>query len=92
MGEFVSEIRALKASDLSAAVAKLLKSAPSMAVSGARRCCWCLPASACDGCCVPARAELRASLPPPSAPPTRAQVLGDIAHVPRYDQVLKRFS
>ncbi|EFN54308.1 hypothetical protein CHLNCDRAFT_36005 [Chlorella variabilis] len=50
VGEFVQEIRGLKASDLSGAVSKLLKSAPSMAV------------------------------------------LGDIAHVPRYDQVAKRFA
>lgn len=50
VGEFVQEIRSLKASDLSAAAAKLLKSPPSMAV------------------------------------------LGDIAHVPRYDQVAKRFA
>ena len=49
MGEFVQEIRGLKASDLTAAVTKLLKTPPSMAV------------------------------------------LGDIAHVARYDQVLKRF-
>jgi processing peptidase subunit alpha len=50
VGEFVTEIRGLKASDLSSAVSKLLKSAPSMAV------------------------------------------LGDIAHVPRYDQVAKHFA
>ena len=50
VAEFVSEIQALKPSDLSAAVGKLLKSPPSMAV------------------------------------------LGDIAHVPRYDQVAKRFA
>ena len=50
VAEFVSEIQALKPSDLSAAVSKLLKSPPSMAV------------------------------------------LGDIAHVPRYDQVAKRFA
>lgn len=50
MSEFVGEIRGLKASDLSAAVGKLLKSPPSLAV------------------------------------------LGDIAHVPRYDEVAKRFS
>ena len=49
MSEFVGEIRGLKLGDLSAAVAKLLKTPPSMAV------------------------------------------LGDIAHVPRYDQVAKRF-
>ncbi len=49
VAEFVSEIQSLTVADLSAAVGKLLKSAPSMAV------------------------------------------LGDIAHVPRYDQVLKRF-
>jgi processing peptidase subunit alpha len=49
VSEFVGEIQALKASDLSAAVGKLLKSPPSLAV------------------------------------------LGDIAHVPRYDQVAKRF-
>lgn len=49
VAEFVSEIQGLKAADLTAAVGKLLKTAPSMAV------------------------------------------LGDIAHVPRYDQVAKRF-
>lgn len=49
MAEFVNEIRGLKAADLTAAVGKLLKTPPSMAV------------------------------------------LGDIAHVPRYDQVAKRF-
>lgn len=49
VGEFVAEIRGLKAADLTAAVTKLLKTPPSMAV------------------------------------------LGDIAHVARYDQVLKRF-
>jgi predicted Zn-dependent peptidase len=50
VAEFVKEIRALKPADLTAAVAKLLKSQPSMAV------------------------------------------LGDIAHVPRYDEVAKRFA
>ncbi|PSC71302.1 mitochondrial-processing peptidase subunit alpha-like [Micractinium conductrix] len=49
VAEFIGEIRGLKASHLSSAVNKLLKTAPSMAV------------------------------------------LGDIAHVPRYDQVMKRF-
>lgn len=49
VAEFVGEIRALSLADLKAAVGKLLKSPPSMAV------------------------------------------LGDIAHVPRYDQVAKRF-
>jgi processing peptidase subunit alpha len=47
--EFVREIQGLKASDLSSAVGKLLKTPPSLAV------------------------------------------LGDIANVPRYDQLLKRF-
>ncbi|PRW59704.1 mitochondrial-processing peptidase subunit alpha-like [Chlorella sorokiniana] len=50
VGEFVKEIQGLTAKDMSAAVNKLLKSAPSVAV------------------------------------------LGDIAHVPRYDQVAKRFA
>ena len=48
--EFVKEIRGLKVADLTAAVSKLLKSPPSVAV------------------------------------------LGDIAHVPRYEQIAKRFA
>lgn len=50
MDEFVKEIRGLKVADLTAAVSKLLKSPPSVAV------------------------------------------LGDIAHVPRYEQIAKRFA